>query len=128
MKGFDDLLCKGERVKGFKEDSGYTKVGEAALVDSLDLCGEKKDRDPGDGGSLLHSAEGGRPIDLRHHDVHQNGIGLLSNGDFDSCRTGIGGKDLPTGGGLQRQRGYFADIILVINYQHTSHERTYLLI
>src|SRR5271170_5680847 len=58
-----DLLGEGEGIEGFEEDSGEAQAGEASLIISLNLGGEKEDGDLGDGGSLLHSGEGGGAVD-----------------------------------------------------------------
>ncbi len=122
-----DLVGEGERVEGLEEDGGDTEAGESALVDSLDLCGEQKDGDVGDGGILLHVAEGGGAVDLGHHDVHEDGVGLLGDGDFDALGAGVGGEYLPAGRGFEGEGRYFADVVLVIDDQNASHERTYSL-
>ena len=126
-EGGGDLLGEGEGIEGFEEDSCEAETGEAPLIDSLNLCGEQEDRDMSDGGSLLHSGEGGGAVDAGHHDIHENGVGLFGGGDVDSFSSGAGGENIPACGGFQRQCGYFTNVIFVVNYENTSHERVYSL-
>src|SRR5271170_3917911 len=122
-----DLLGEGEGIEGFEEDSGEAEAGEASLIDSLNLGGEKEDGDLGDGGSLLHSGEGGGAVDTGHHDVHEDGVGLFDGGDVDALGAGAGCEDLPACCGFQRQRGYLANVIFVVNDENASHERVHSL-
>ena len=69
----------------------------------------------GDGGVLLHGAEGGGAVDSGHHDVHEDGVGLLGGGDGDAFGAGAGGEDLPAGGGFEREGRYLANIVFVVN-------------
>ncbi len=87
-KHLGDLFGEGERVEGFEEDGRDAEAGKSALIDALDLGGEEKDGDVGDGGILLHVAEGGGAVDLGHHDVHEDGVGLFGGGDFDAVGAG----------------------------------------
>jgi hypothetical protein len=122
-----DLLGEGEGIKGFEEDSGEAEAGEAALIDSLDLCGEQKDGDVGDGGVFPHGFEGGGAIDPRHHDIHEDGVGLLGSGDGDAFCAGAGGEDVPAGCRFEREGRDLTNVIFVVNDQNASHERTYSL-
>jgi hypothetical protein len=115
MQCFSDLFRQGQGVEWFEENSGHAKSGKAPFVHSLNLGGKEYDGDVNDRRNLLHLAKGGWTIDIRHHDIHQNGIRLLSFGNLDSLGARSSRKDLPTCGRFQRQRGYFADIILVVN-------------
>jgi hypothetical protein len=81
---FGDLLGKSEGIEGFEKDAGEPESGEAALIDSLDLGGQQEYGNAGDGRVLLHGAEGGGAVDSRHHDVHEDGVGLLGCGDGDA--------------------------------------------
>ncbi len=100
-EGFGDLLGQGEGIEWLEEDCGDAEVGEATLVDSLDLCREEKDGDIGDGGILLHFSEGGGAIDLGHHDVHEDGVGFFECGYGHAFSAGAGGEDLPAGGSFE---------------------------
>jgi hypothetical protein len=122
-----DLVSEGEGVKGLEEDGGDAQTGETALIDSLNLCREQKDGDVGDGRVLLHVAEGGRTVDLGHHDIHEDSVGLLGDGDLDAFSARVGCEDLPTGCGLKGEGRYFADVVLIVDDQNASHERTYSL-
>ena len=100
-EGLRDLLGEGEGIEGLEEYPCDTEVGEAALVDSLDLGGEEDDGDVRDGGILLHEAEGGGAIDFGHHDVHDDGVGVFASGDQHTFFTGAGGDDVPAGDGFE---------------------------
>src|ERR1700716_3551548 len=109
------MLGEGEGVEGVEEDAGEGQSGEAAFYDSLDFGGEQEYGDVGDGGVLLHRAEGGGAVDSGHHDVHEDGVGLLGRGDGDAFAAGAGGEDLPACGGLQREGGDLTNVIFVVN-------------
>ncbi len=116
-----DLLGEGEGVEGFEEDGDDTEAVEAALVDALDLGGEEEDGDGGDLWDRLHVAEGGGAVDAGHHDVHEDGVGVLGGGDGDAFGTGARGEDLPAGGGFEGECGDFADIVFVVDDEDASH-------
>ena len=112
---------QGEGVKGFGENGGYAEGGEPSLVGSLDAGSEE---DYGYGGGLrvlLKEREGGGTIQLRHHDVHEDNIRLFGGCDFDSLAAGACGEDEPVGGGLEGERGYLADVVIVIDDEYAAH-------
>lgn len=119
------LLRQCEGVEGLEEDGGDVEVGEAALVDTLDLGGEQKDRDFGDGRGVLHGAEGSGAVYTGHHDIHQDGVWLFGDRDVDAFGPGACGEDVPASYGFQGEGRYFADIVFVVNDEYTSHESTF---
>jgi hypothetical protein len=121
------LLGESKGIERFEEDAGEAETGEAALVDSLNLRGQQEDRNVCDGGVQLHGGEGGGAIDAGHHDIHENGVGLLCCRDGDAFGTGAGGEDLPACCRLERKGRDLTNIIFIVNDQKAAHERTYSL-
>ena len=114
-EGFGDLLGEGKGIEGFEEYCRDAEVGEAALVNALNFCGEEQNGDVDNDGMLLHFAECGGPVDLRHHDVHEDGVGSFESSDGHAFGSGAGSEDFPAGSGFERKSRDFADIVLVIN-------------
>ena len=110
-----DLFGEGEGVEGFEQNCRYAEASKPTLIDALDLGGEEKDRDVGDGRILLHVPEGGWTVDVGHHDVHEDRVRLLCDGKRDSTGTGACCEDMPASHRLKREGSYLADVVFVVD-------------
>ena len=69
-------------------------------------------------GIFAQFAEGGGPVHSGHHDVEQNGVGIVFGGAHQALGSGTGDGHFPARDGFKAECGYFADIIFIVNDQN----------
>src|SRR5213075_1205658 len=79
-QGGGDLARQKDRVKWLDENCGYSESGKLLPVPGLNFCSQENHRDRFRGWPLAKFQHRGRPIHLWHHDVEQNGVGMLGFG------------------------------------------------
>ena len=72
------------------------------------------------GGILAQLAEGGGAVHAGHHHVEQDGVGLVLGGASQALRAGAGHDHFPAGNAFQAERGYFADVVFVVDDQNLA--------
>src|SRR5271157_6623856 len=115
-----DLLGERQRVKGLEENGLNAEVGEALLIGALHLGGEQQDGDVGGGGIAAQFAEGCGAVHAGHHDVEENGVGLVLDGAGQALGAGVGHHDLPAGHALKAELDNLADVCLVVDDQDAA--------
>ena len=119
-----EICCaRSEWVEGF-ETEATPRPAKRRWSLYRTFAVEQKDGDVGDGGFLLHGAEGGGAVHAGHHDVHEDGVGFGVGGvgHSDAFGSGAGGGDGPAGDSLEREHGDLADVFFVVDDENAAHE------
>src|ERR1700677_4067271 len=106
-RNLGDVVSGGQGVEGFGKDGGRAQFIELAPILALHLRRQQNHGYVSRVSVLLENLVRRRTVDVGHHDVEQNGVGLFEGRTANALRSRRGQDDLPAGNGFEAERSHF---------------------
>ena len=102
-------------VMGSNEHCAHSELREARAVGRLHFRGEQDHRDAPRSWVGLQAPEGGRAVEVGHHDVQQDRVGSILAGARQTVAAAVGGEDLVAPHQLEARLCDLADEVVVVD-------------